>query len=107
MNMVRRLTSAEVAALITVLVIAAVMLVAGGNMFSPGALNAQSREGVVRGGVSSHAEVEKNCAACHVPPGSRQTMADRCLECHTNVRQEMTAGKAIHGLMTDPMKCRS
>ena len=58
----------------------------GGGMFSPGALNAQSGKAVL-GGVASHAQITQ-CSACHAVPFSGQTMAAKCLACHTDLAQD-------------------
>jgi hypothetical protein len=78
----------------------------GGSMFSPGALNGQSRARAPLGGVASHADLANNCSACHVPPWSKETMATRCLDCHTDVRQQLDSQRSLHGLMSDGMQCR-
>ncbi len=58
----------------------------GGMMFSPGALNAQTGPAML-GGVISHAQIGQ-CANCHAIPLSGQTMADKCLACHTDLVQD-------------------
>src|SRR4051812_12046455 len=99
MRIVRRLTSAEIAALATVAVVGVVLLTTGETIFSSGPLNAKSRHGVALGGVTSHAEIGKNCAACHAPPWSNETMAGRCLNCHTDIRKQFDTRGSMHGLM--------
>lgn len=100
-------TSGEVVALLTVATVAVILLVKGEAMFSPGALKAQSRSGATLGGVTSHAEIGKNCAACHVAPWSSQGMAGLCLDCHADVRRQLEAKGPMHGLLTDGMQCRT
>lgn len=94
------------AGLIAILVLAGVAFAIGGQMFSPGALNAQSGQTV--GGVNAHAQI-RECAACHAAPWERATMADRCLECHVNVASQMSAVAGLHGIIAekDPsLACR-
>lgn len=102
----RRLTSGELAALLTVLGVGAALYAYGDHIFSPGPLNAESRRKAPQGGVSSHAELGRNCAACHVPPWSGETMAGRCLACHTNVRQQLDARGPLHGQIPNGSQCR-
>ena len=82
------------AALFTFLFVAGVTLVRGGALFSPGALNAQA--GVLAlGGALSHAEIA-TCSTCHVAPWEPQSMSDRCLDCHKNIRENP---KDFHKIM--------
>ncbi len=83
-----------VAALITFFVLVGVAFASGGQMFSSGALNDQPGE--VIGGVDSHAHIQE-CSACHSAPWERVTMADRCLECHTNIAIQMQDVAQLHG----------
>lgn len=83
-----------VAALITFFVLVGVAFASGGQMFSSGALNDQPGE--VIGGVDSHAHIQE-CSACHSAPWERTTMADRCLECHTNIAIQMQDVAQLHG----------
>jgi len=103
----RRITGGEIAALLTVVAVAAIMYARGETMFSPGALNAQGRAGARLGGVTSHAEIGSNCAACHVAPWSTQGMADRCLACHTDVRAQLDTRGPLHGLLAEGRQCRT
>jgi hypothetical protein len=84
-----------------------VLVASGGRAFSPGALNAETRGQVQLGGVSSHADLRGKCSACHTTPWSRQTMADRCLDCHTDVRQQLDAHGPMHGKLANGTLCRS
>src|SRR5262249_6869829 len=77
-----RLPNAGEWAAITTVVVVGVILAFHGGMFSPGALNAQGRSSRQIGGVSSHADLSNNCAACHATVLSRKKMGDRCLACH-------------------------
>lgn len=83
-----------IAALITLFVLVGMALASGSQMFSSGALNAQPGENM--GGVTSHAEI-KDCKTCHTAPWESATMADRCLECHTNIASQMRDVAQLHG----------
>jgi Class III cytochrome C family len=83
------------------------MVLRGGEMFSPGALSARHPRGVPRGGVGSHAEVKGNCSACHSAPWNGDTMADRCLNCHSDIRDQIAARLSLHGKLPGVMRCRS
>lgn len=95
-----------IAALITVLALAGFTFASGGHMFSSGDLNAQIGETV--GGVTSHAQIPE-CKACHSAPWERDTMADRCLACHTDIAEQMLNVAQLHGAISqkDPsLACR-
>jgi hypothetical protein len=83
-----------------------VILVSGQQMFSPGPLSARGRNNVALSGVTSHAQIGSNCSACHAPAWSGETMADRCLVCHTNIREQIEGRLPMHGLLADGMDCR-
>ena len=83
-----------VAALITLFVLVGVAFASGSQMFSAGELNAQPGE--TMGGVTSHADI-KECKTCHSAPWERATMADRCLECHTEITSQMLNAAELHG----------
>lgn len=105
----KRLTDVSLGKLTAVFTLAGVgivLLANGQQMFSPGTLNAQSRKGLVLGGVASHAAIGGNCAACHVAPWSGEVMANRCLDCHTDVRAQIDARRTLHGKIADGMQCR-
>ena len=86
--------SGLVAAFITLFVLVGVAFASGSQMFSSGALNAQPGEPM--GGVASHAEITE-CKVCHSAPWERASMADRCLECHTDVASQMMDVAQLHG----------
>ncbi|MBK8780431.1 MAG: hypothetical protein IPO22_01190 [Anaerolineales bacterium] len=95
-----------VAALITMIALAGFTLASGGHMFSSGDLNAQTGETV--GGVTSHAQISE-CKACHSAPWQSDTMADRCLACHTDISEQMMNVAQLHGAISqkDPtLACR-
>ena len=97
-----------VVAIVLIAAVFAWALVGGHAMFSPGALNAQTRSAtaggaatgskfVTLGGVATHADLQHQCSACHPAPWSSKTMADLCLACHTTVGDQITAKKGVHG----------
>jgi hypothetical protein len=82
-------------------------LLFGTEIYSPGGLNAEARPAIVRNGVRSHAETAGNCSACHAPPFSQESMADRCLNCHVEVRDELADHRPLHGTLGDAQECRT
>ena len=65
MQRLARFGLGKVAALVTLTAVTALFFAGGGEMFSPGPLNATSRAGVELGGVASHAQLATHCSACH------------------------------------------
>ena len=82
---------------VVVVLVGLLLVLTGGTIFSPGALN--SRPGAIAGGVSSHAELGGNCAACHPAPWSAETLTDRCTACHPNVLAEIARPDTLHGIL--------
>ena len=100
--------SGVVTGLLTLLVVVGIGLVRGGALFSPGELNAKA--GAVLGGVSSHADLGSNCAACHAAFWQTARMADRCVVCHADVVAQWQSPSTLHGNLqkNNPgMTCRS
>ena len=87
-----------VAAAVALAVVALVVLLTGGRIFSPGPLNATTGS-LPLGGVTSHAEIGGRCAACHVAPWSSSSMSDRCLACHTAVADQLNEPASLHGVL--------
>lgn len=87
-------TTGFIASFITIFLLVGVAFASGSQMFSSGALNAQPGESM--GGVTSHAEI-KECKTCHTAPWERAVMADHCLECHTNIADQMLSVAELHG----------
>ena len=83
------------AAALTLALLLLFFVATGGAMFSPGSLNAQPGEAVL-GQVHSHAETGGRCTACHTPPWSSATLADRCIACHSNVGDELNGNHGLH-----------
>ncbi|MBL8792356.1 MAG: hypothetical protein JNM56_00475 [Planctomycetia bacterium] len=92
--------------LLTLGIVGAIVGAGDGGMFSPGVLNARNRRDTALGGVRSHADI-KDCAACHVPAWASATMAERCLECHDEVKQQLHTGRALHGSFANGNQCRA
>jgi len=86
------------ATLVTLFAIAGVAFASGSEMFAAGPLNAEA--GNAYGGVTSHAQIAE-CRACHTAPWERETMADRCLACHTDIAQQMFDVAKLHGAITN------
>ncbi len=93
--------SGLLAAIVALLAIAGVIALNGNSIFSPGELSSVTQadvtQAVALGGVSSHAELEGRCDACHAAIWSGQVMGDRCLACHPEVAQQAEAGTGLHG----------
>jgi hypothetical protein len=101
-------TTALIAAVITALILASIAFASGSSMFSPGDLN--SFQGKQIGGVFSHAEIGKECSKCHTSFWTQEKMADRCIQCHTDVAEQLADTKSLHGILriNDPkMNCRN
>lgn len=88
---------------ITAVIVAAML--SGGTMFSPGPLNSQTRTGFALGGISSHAALGGNCAACHANPLDTRGMAGRCLDCHSDIQAQLTSPTSLHGALADGPAC--
>jgi hypothetical protein len=84
-----------------------VALVSGGSMFSPGPLSAQTRTGVMLGGVSSHAALGGDCASCHSSPLDVRGMSGRCLDCHTDIQAQLKSPGSLHNTLPDGAVCLS
>jgi hypothetical protein len=87
-----------IAALITIFVITGYAFTSGSLIFSPGALSTNSDETL--GGVTSHAEIGRNCKACHTAPWESEKMADRCAVCHAEIASDMQSVASMHGKMS-------
>ncbi len=85
-----------ISALITLLFIGGAVYLKGGSLFSAGTLNAEPGEEIL-GGVASHHEIGGECKACHTAPWESESMADRCVVCHTEIRTELDTNSGLHG----------
>lgn len=84
--------------LLTLLVIGGLVIVQGGVMFSPGAMNAQAG-GTTLGGVRSHAELGGRCKACHSTPWGQRGMSDLCVACHLDISEQAGQSGTLHGTL--------
>jgi hypothetical protein len=85
-----------VVAVVVLAIVVSWTLVMGPVLFSPGSLNSVASAKQL-GGVSTHADLAHDCAACHTPPWSPQTMTDKCLGCHEDIAAQMKSGTTVHG----------
>ncbi len=95
------------ATLIALFAIVGVAFASGNQMFTAGDLNAEIGQSL--GGVTSHAQI-KDCSACHALLWSRDSMADRCIACHTEVAAQMFDAARLHGSINNKsgsLACRS
>ena len=90
--------------LVGILAVIGLLAWRGSRLFSPGPLSAQRVRGVPLGGVSSHAQLEDECRACHVP---LQTQGRLCLRCHQDIWEELQQPEALHARLTEPLNCRA
>ena len=103
----RRPTLSMGAVLLALAIFLTAYVATGGHMFSPGALSVKTRANVTLGGVAAHADLANNCAACHASPWSGETMTNRCLECHADIRKQIDSHGPLHGKMSAGTQCRS
>ena len=89
--------TATIIVLITVAAIAGALYTGGNSIFSAGNLNAQAGASIL-GGVLSHAEIGGQCELCHAAPWSSDSMADRCMACHTQISAELASSESLHGI---------
>ncbi len=74
-----------------------------GLAFSPGHLSAKSSPGKLLKGYASHADFEKDCANCHTPLVT--SLTTNCLDCHTEVSQEISGASGVHGQIAADNPC--
>ena len=100
--------SSLIAGLLTLLITAGIWTTHGGTLFSPGPLDVQKGQPIQ--GVSSHADLQGKCSACHanlLEPGS---MDERCEACHTDIAGQKGNPNTLHGdlLKTNgSLECRN
>src|SRR6516165_6648787 len=105
MKRLARIPIVVLAVPVTLILAVLVLVVGGAEVFRPGALSTQNRKGVELEGATSHATI-RSCSACHAPFWSGETMATRCLACHTDVRDQLDGQQPMHGSFTDGGQCR-
>ena len=82
-------------AIITTILLSAVLMLQGSVFFSPGPLS--TKAGHPLGSVTSHAELGGRCSACHAPFWSGPGMAKLCMNCHADVSAQQFDLKTLHG----------
>ena len=95
------------ATLLTLIVVAGFGFASGGAMFNPGPLSTSIGAGQTLGGVSTHAQLDTHCAACHVDPWSSQTMNERCVDCHTDIQDQLNDATSLHAALPNATHCRA
>jgi hypothetical protein len=91
---------------LVILIVGIATWLAGGVLFSPGPLNAEAQPRQPLNGVTSHAELSGDCAACHPPPWSAERMSDRCMACHGDVKTQFASRSGLHVLISAGENCR-
>jgi hypothetical protein len=76
-----------------------------GAAFSPGAVTAQTRPGVLLQGFAAHADFEADCKLCHNPLAAGQS--ELCVRCHENIAAQQAQHSGTHGLIAAVSDCRS
>src|SRR5512139_1292052 len=69
-----------------------------GLAFSPGRISEKAKEGIILKGYHSHADFEKQCSNCHDPLTTN--LANKCLECHTEIERQIATAEGIHSQLT-------
>lgn len=75
------------------------------QVFSPGGLNAQAGDRAL-GEARSHADLDQDCGACHTAFWTADRMGERCLNCHGEVREEISRPDAFHSGYATGANCR-
>lgn len=57
--------------------------------------------------VTAHVQSELRCSSCHPAPWDQQTMADRCLGCHSDVRAALATAGQGHGGVASATRCQT
>jgi len=88
-------TTGILGAIIVLIAVGAWTFFLGQGLFSPGALNSSSA-GKALGGVTNHAALGGQCAACHGSPWGARTQAQLCMSCHTDVSTQIQGHSGLH-----------
>lgn len=75
----------------------------GGLAFSPGALSARKKPGVLLNGYGAHADFEKECRYCHQPLTHIQ--GDLCMSCHQDISEQLVLMSGLHGVLENVQMC--
>jgi hypothetical protein len=94
-----------IAGAVTVALVILAALISGNSIFSPGELNAETGDEIING-VTSHADLSRDCRACHPALMSDSLMGDRCLDCHTETIEELDDPASFHFGFANPANCR-
>ena len=95
--------SGVVGAAFVPLLVVVMAFATGGDIFSAGPLNADQGPAPI-GGAWSHTDLA--CGDCHTPFWSPTLMGDRCLDCHTDVAEELATPTSLHAGIASPATCR-
>jgi hypothetical protein len=68
----------------------------GGLAFSPGALSARKKPGVMLNGFGAHADFERECRYCHQP--LTHVQGDLCVACHQEIADQVVLMNGVHGV---------
>jgi hypothetical protein len=110
--------SSLLAGLLAATVIAAVSAATGNAIFSPGQLSGETESsdspaeaaigslGPGEGTAASHADLDMECGACHPAFWSGERMGDRCLDCHTDVQEQIGLESGFHAGYATSANCR-
>ncbi len=79
------------------------ILAGGGVPFSPGPLGTEHPQNVRLSDFVSHADFESRCELCHAP--FQGPDASRCMDCHTDIHNQVAMAQGIHGQMPNPQTC--
>ncbi|MBI5304713.1 MAG: hypothetical protein HY868_21445 [Chloroflexi bacterium] len=80
-----------------------ILFVSGGAPFSPGSLSAAHSAKRAVGEFASHADFDARCELCHAP--FRGPESSRCLNCHTDVHDQIATTQGIHGALPNARAC--
>jgi hypothetical protein len=75
----------------------------GGLAFSPGALSARKKPGVMLNGFGAHADFERECRYCHQPLTHIQ--GDLCVACHQDIADQVVLMNGVHGVLENVQLC--
>ena len=74
-------------------------------LLSPGKLSAYHEKDDLLGGVSSHAELQRQCAHCHAPVHCVEDT--RCQDCHFDIAADRNDVTTLHGRLPGVSKCQN
>ncbi len=74
-------------------------------LLSPGKLSNLDMQGEMLGGVSSHADLERQCSHCHAPIHCVEDT--RCQDCHFEIAEDRNDINTLHGRLPGVSKCQN